>query len=341
MKKLKILIDMPVSKPHLAELQAMPEVECVLIEDPQEKTRLLPESQISDCEMFFTSLMPENHQQMAALKMVQVASVGYSQLYDHDLNERGIQACNAIGVQDVPIAEWNIAMMINLKRNMRAMMRNQNSASWDRDARFQGEIFGSTVGIWGYGGIGRQTARLAKTLKMKVHVMTRDGALGDRSNCWLEAGCGDVEGIFPDHIFALNEKKGFLNPLDFLVMAIPLTPKTTGIVGADELSMLPEHAFVLNPARGPLIQEQPLIDALKNRRIAGAALDTHYYYPMPPEHPFWAMDNVILTPHISGSSGGSRFLERIWSIWLENVKRYINRKPLLNQLSPAQLNGSK
>jgi len=95
MKKIKTLIDMAVSEPHLPELQAMPEVECIFIENPQEETRPLPESQIGDCEMFFTSMMPENHQQMTELKMVQLASVGYSQLYDHNLNERGIKACNA------------------------------------------------------------------------------------------------------------------------------------------------------------------------------------------------------------------------------------------------------
>jgi phosphoglycerate dehydrogenase-like enzyme len=337
---MKILIDMPVSKPHLAELQAMPEVECVLVEDPQEEARPLPESQICDCEMFFTTFMPENHAQMGALKVVQIASVGYSQLFDHELNERGIQACNAVGVQDVPIAEWNIAMMINLKRDMRSMMRNQETANWDRDARFQREIFGSTVGIWGYGGIGRQTARLAKALNMKIHVITLDGTLEDRSNCWLESGCGDPDGRFIDKMFDLSQKQEFLNKLDFLIMAIPLTPKTTGIVGAAELAMLSEYAFLLNPARGPLIQEQSLIDALTNRSIAGAALDTHYYYPMPPEHPFWKLDNVILTPHISGSSSGTRFLERIWSIWVENVKRYVGGETLLNKLTARQIDGN-
>lgn len=330
---------MRVSPPHLAELQAMPEVDCVLVDDPQEATRPLPTAQLRDCEMFFTTLMPENHREMTALKVVQIASVGYSQLVDHDLHARGIQACNAAGVQDVPIAEWNVAMMINLKRDMRAMMRNQARATWDRDARFQREIFGGTVGIWGYGGIGRQTARLAKALGMRVHVMTRDGARGDRSNCWLEKGCGDVDGLFADQFFGLDEKKAFLSHLDFLIMAIPLSPKTTGIVGASELAMLPKQAYLLNPARGPLIQEQPLIDALRNGTIAGAALDTHYYYPMPPEHPFWSMDNVLLTPHISGSSAGPRFLERVWSIWVENVRRYLKGEPLMNPLTQAQLDG--
>lgn len=339
MKKIKILINMAVSKPHLAELQAMPEVECVLIEDPKEETRSLPESQISDCEMFFTTFMPENHKKMIALKVVQIASVGYAQLMDHDLSMRGIKACNAIGVQDVPIAEWNIAMIINMQRDMREMMRNQETAKWDRNARFQREIFGSNLGIWGYGGIGRQTARLAKALNMKIHVMTLDGELEDRSNCWIESGCGDPAGDFPDKIFALNEKKKFLSQLDFLVMAIPLTPNTTGIVGAAELAMLPKHAYILNPARGPLIQEQPLIDVLQNQSIAGAALDTHYYYPMPPEHPFWQMSNVIMTPHISGSSSGTRFLDRIWTIFLENVRRHIKNNELLNQLTESQLNG--
>ena len=337
MKKIKILINMPISKLHLATLQSMPQVECAFIDNPQEKVCFFPESQLDEYEILFTTYMPENHHKMTALKMVQIASVGYTQLFGHHLNERGIQACNAVGVQDVPIAEWNIAMMINLKRDMRSMLHNQDAKKWDRDARFQREIFGSKLGIWGYGGIGRQTACLAKALGLEVYAMERDGILHDRSNSWLETGCGDPKGRVPDKIFSLKEKEAFLKDLDFLVIAIPLSPSTTGIIGSEELAMLPKKSFILNPARGPLIQEQPLIDALSKREIAGAALDTHHYSPLPPDHPFWEMDNVILTPHISGSSAGPRFLERIWSVWIENVERYVNGQTLLNTLSKEQL----
>ena len=137
----------------------------------------------------------------------------------------------------------------------------------------------------------------------------------------------------------MNDKEKFLKGLDFLVMAIPHTAGNEGIVGESELKMLHSGAFLLNPARGPLIQESALLKALREGWIGGAALDTHYYYPMPPEHPLWHMPNVIMTPHISGSSASPRFLERVWDIFLQNTTRLQEGKPLLNGLSPSDLKG--
>ncbi|MGY8673311.1 MAG: NAD(P)-dependent oxidoreductase, partial [Verrucomicrobiia bacterium] len=105
------------------------------------------------------------------------------------------------------------------------------------------------------------------------------------------------------------------------------------------LRALRPTAYILNPARGPLIQEQALLQALREGLIAGAALDTHYHYPMPPDHPLWRMPNVIMTPHISGSSGSPTFLERVWDILVQNVGRLQNDEPLLNELTPQQLLG--
>jgi phosphoglycerate dehydrogenase-like enzyme len=105
------------------------------------------------------------------------------------------------------------------------------------------------------------------------------------------------------------------------------------------LRALPHTAFVLNPARGPLIQEPALLRALQESWIAGAALDTHYYYPMPSDHPLWRFSNVIMTPHISGSSQSQHFAGRVWKIFVQNVERYVSGDPLLNELTPTQLNG--
>jgi len=102
---------------------------------------------------------------------------------------------------------------------------------------------------------------------------------------------------------------------------------------------LPRNAFVLNPARGPLIQEQALLKALESGWIAGAAIDTHYYYPMPPNHPLWRFPNVIMTPHIAGSSKSTHYIDRSWEIFVSNVKRYLAGEQLLNELTPAQLRG--
>jgi phosphoglycerate dehydrogenase-like enzyme len=247
-------------------------------------------------------------------------------------------ATNGRGCFDVPIAEWNIAMMVNLARNLRLMIRNQEATIWDRSAVFQREIRGLTVGIWGYGGIGRETARLAKALGLTVHVFARNG-VAPRDDAYTVAGTGDVEGVLPDRVFRKGEETTFLGGLDFLILAMPLTKQTEGLIGDRELQALPKHAFLLNPARGPIVREESLLRALREGWIAGAALDTHYQYPMPPEHPLWRFPNVIFSPHISGSSLSPHFKRRLWEIFVQNLSRWDAGRPLLNVISAAQLAG--
>jgi phosphoglycerate dehydrogenase-like enzyme len=335
---MNVLIDMPVFEPLLHSLQDMEQVNVKLVE-PSGKSRPLSEERIADVDILFCTFPPSNHEKMTRLKMVQISSAGYTQLIGQKLEERNIKACNALGVFDVPIAEWNIAMMINLARDVRGLIRNQENQIWDRSAQFQNEIRGGVVGIWGYGGIGRETARLAKAMGMEVNVLTRSG-VHSRKNVYCVPGTGDEKGILPDRVFLMDEKEEFLRSLDFLIMAIPQTVATQGIVGEEELQMLKRSAVLLNPARGPLIVEQALLRALNENWIAGAALDTHYYYPMPEDHPLWPMQNVILTPHISGSSASPHFLDRVWHIFYQNVMRLMNGEPLLNELSPLALKGN-
>jgi phosphoglycerate dehydrogenase-like enzyme len=336
---MNVLIDMPLFEPSFYSLQKLEGIKVQMIKEPAVTARPLPEEQIADCDILFCTIPPSNHELMKRLKMIQISSAGYTQLIGQKFEEKNIKACNALGVFDVPIAEWNISMMINLARDMRGMIRNQEDQVWDRPARFQNEIRGGVVGIWGYGGIGRETARLAKALGMKVHVLSRSG-IGPRENIYCVPGTGDTEGILPDRIFLMNEKEEFLNGVDFLIMAIPQTGTTQGIIGEAELKMLKPTTFLLNPARGPLIQEQALLRALNENWISGAALDTHYYYPMPADHPLWRMTNVILTPHISGSSASPHFLERVWDIFYQNVKRLKGGEPLLNRLTASALKGN-
>jgi phosphoglycerate dehydrogenase-like enzyme len=238
----------------------------------------------------------------------------------------------------VPIAEWAVAMMVNLARNLRQMIRNQDAAVWDRSAAFQREIRGLTVGLWGYGGIGRETARLAKQMGLRVHAFARNG-VGPARDVYAVPGTGDPEGVLPDRVFRAGEEIAFLKGLDFLVLGLPLTKATEGLIGERELQALPRTAFVLNPARGPIIREEALLRALREGWIAGAALDTHYKYPMPPEHPLWRFPNVIFTPHISGSSLSPNFKARLWEIFSLNIDRFVRGEPLLNELTPQQLAG--
>ena len=120
---------------------------------------------------------------------------------------------------------------------------------------------------------------------------------------------------------------------------MPLNQATAGLIGERELQALPRTAFLLNPARGPIVQEAALISALREGWIAGAALDTHYHYPLPPEHPLWRFPNVILTPHISGSNLSTHYNDRLWALVAENARRLAEGRPLLNEISVAELAG--
>ncbi len=334
-----ILIDssIPIHEASLRELEALPNIhiESMPIEQNEENWNV-PKELLERINILFTTFPPKNINKMSQLSWIQIASSGYTQLFGLPLPEKGIKACNARGCFDVPIAEWNISMMINLRRNLRQMIRNQEEGKWDRSADFQQEVHGLTVGIWGYGGIGRESARVAKALGMKVNVMSRKG-VRPSNNVYSLEGTGDSKAGLPDKVYLSGQEVEFLSELDFLILAMPLSKETESILGERELKALPKTAFILNPARGPLIQEQALLKALTEGWIAGAAIDTHYSYPLPQDHPLWAMRNVIMTPHISGSSLSARLPERLWDIFLQNIKRSNAKQALLNELSKDQL----
>lgn len=333
-----ILIDVPLSPEVMDRLARRPEFE-LRVADPITETPISrPVELIRDVNVLFCMLPPTNIDDAGSLEFIQVSSAGYTQLTGLGLAERGVRAANALGVFDTAIAEWNLTMMVNLARNVRQMIRNQEGGVWDRSAQFQREIRGTTVGIWGYGGIGRETARLAKTLGQTIHVLELDGVKPRlRDEVYGVPGTGDPEGVLPDRVFTQGQRFEFLRGLDFLVLSMPMNERNRGIVGIDELKALPPHAFLLNPARGPLVDEQALLTALGERWIAGAALDTHFAYPLPPEHPLWQMEHVILTPHISGSSQSPHYITRIWDLFARNLDRLQGGQTLLNELSLNQL----
>jgi phosphoglycerate dehydrogenase-like enzyme len=333
----RILVDVALDDASLAALKERPDIEVEIIPFA-ESARELPATLIENIEILFCSFPPLNFDDMKRVRWIQIASSGYSQLFRYNLAERGVRATNARGCFDIPIAEWNIAMMVNLVRNLPQLTRNQQARVWDRSAQFQWELRGAVAGIWGYGGIGRETARLAKTLGMRIHVFSRNGVTPSPDVYRVE-GTGDADGVLPDRVFLSGSEQEFLRGLDFLILAMPLTRNTQGIIGEKELAALPKSAYVLNPARGPLIDEQALLRALAENWISGAALDTHYQYPMPPDHPIWAFPNVIFTPHISGSSLNPMFQQRLWDIFSQNVARYSGGGKLLNELTADQLQG--
>jgi phosphoglycerate dehydrogenase-like enzyme len=330
----QLFTDVWLDEAALARLQSRPGLTVqVLPQHP--KGWELADNLLQGPEILLVKLPPSNFERMSNLKFIQLSTVGYEHLRHMKLGERPLRVCNARGIFDTAIAEWNLAMMVNLMRDLRGMIRNQEQARWQRIDGFQQEIRGRVVGLWGYGGIGRETARMAKALGMTVHVMTRSGVTS-RRNTYALAGTGDPEGVLPDQVFVAGQQRAFLANLDFLVLALPHTQQSDGMIGEQQLRALPRTAFVLNPARGPIIQEKALLRALTEGWIAGAALDTHFAYPLAAEHALWRFPNVILTPHISGADKSRDFPGRIADLCLQNVNRYLEGQPLLNEITAQE-----
>jgi phosphoglycerate dehydrogenase-like enzyme len=330
----QILSDVPLQAAAIGQLEALPGV-AVRSLPAHEKAWDMPPDCPRDAEILVCKLPPRDLDALTRLKLIQISSVGFEHLRHLGFADRPLRVCNARGLYDTAIAEWNLAMMVNLVRDLRGMLRNQDKAQWQRVDRFQQELRGKTVGLWGYGGIGRATARLAKAFGLTIHVMTRSG-VRPRVNTYALPGTGDPDGTLPDRVFILGQEREFLGGLDFLVLALPHTRHSDGMIGEELLRALPRSAFVLNPARGPILQEQALLRALHEGWIAGAALDTHFAYPLPSEHPLWRLPNVILTPHISGADKSSDFPGRIADLVFQNVKRYLQAQPLLNEITPQE-----
>lgn len=330
----QIVTEVLLDEPGLQRLRTLPNVR---VEEllPQRKGWEMPGELLRGTEFLLCKFPPNNLDALTDLKLMQISTVGYEHLRHLGLADKPLRVCNARGIFDTAIAEWNLAMIINLTRDLRGMIRNQEQAHWQRTDRFEQEVRGRVVGLWGYGGIGRETARLSKALGLTVHVMTRSG-VKSRRNTYVQPGTGDPEGVLPDRVFHTGEERDFLSGLDFLVLALPHTRQSDGMIGEEQLRTLPKSAFVLNPARGPIIQEQALLRALGEGWIAGAALDTHFAYPLPAEHPLWRFPNVILTPHISGADKSRTFPARMADLFVQNVVRYREGRPLLNELTAQE-----
>ncbi|MFQ6053170.1 MAG: D-2-hydroxyacid dehydrogenase, partial [Candidatus Bathyarchaeia archaeon] len=179
-----------------------------------------------------------------------------------------------------------------------------------------GELFGSTVLLLGLGNIGRRVAGLCKAFGMRV--------IGTKR------AVEPVESV--DHVFPSDELADHLPEADFVVVAAPLTPLTENMMGTAEFRAMKESAYLINVGRGGIVDEAAMIRALEEGRIGGAYLDCHVVEPLPPDHPLWDMENVFVIPHDSHSSP---FIgDRIVEIFCDNLRRYMEGRPLLNVCDP-------
>ena len=252
------------------------------------------------------------------IRWLHTISAGVERLLVPEITERaGLVLTNNSGAYDVPIAEHVVAMLFAASKRVPAHLSAQARQEWKRDLEHT-ELRGATLVILGLGSIGSELARLASGLGMRVLGVRRDASR-------LVPG---VERVVPP------EQLGDLAAeADYLAVTSALTPATRGLLSATVIGRLRPHAWIVNIARGAIIDEPALIAALREHRIGGAALDVFAVEPLPADSPLWALENVIVTPHVSGSS--PRVRERSLALVVENVRRFKAGEPLLNVVDPA------
>ncbi len=250
------------------------------------------------------------------LKWIQVMSAGVDRLSEEILKSP-IRIVTTSGLHGTPMGEVVLEMMLMFAKDAPACLQMKQAKEW---RRYKPKLLkGQTVGILGLGSIGKEIARLCGALGMKVIGLRRS------------AGPPVTE---VDRVYPREQLHQFLAESDFVVLALPLTKETQGLIGERELRGMKPSAYLINVARGAVVDEGALIRALEEKWIAGAGLDVFIQEPLPPDSRFYDLPNVIFSPHISGEMPD--YESRATEIFCENLKRYIAGEPFLHEVDRAK-----
>lgn len=270
----------------------------------------------SEAEVAFSGNNPRRVRQLLdatpKLRWYHTVSAGVENMPLPELARRGIVLTNNSGSYDVQIAEHLMAFVFAASRQLHRYRDYQRARVW-KDNHHQ-ELRDATIVVYGMGSIGGEIARLASGVGMRV--------IGVRRNGRPQDGVSRV--VTPDRLADVAAEA------DYLAIAAPLTPATRGAVSKEVIARMKPTAWLLNIARGAIVDEAALIDALRAKRIAGAGLDVFSTEPLPADSPFWELENVIMTPHRSGDS--PRAEQRTLELFAENLRRFKSGKPLLNRV---------
>ena len=289
--------------------EAAPTVEIVVAQNQNDAL-----NKIVDADAASGFVTPEFIRAGKKLRWVQVSSAGVESYLFPELVESDIILTNAKGVYGIHIAEHVMALILNFGRAINILIRRQSDEIWESRANLPViEIADQTLGIIGLGGIGLEVAQKAHALGMRILAV-------DPTQTY--------QPDYVEHLWHLDKLHDMLSESDFVAICCPLTPQTRHMMSTEEFQCMKPTAYLINIARGGIVDQEALIKALEAKEIAGAGLDVTEPEPLPKGNPLWQMENVIITPHMAGQSPVSS--RRLMAVLCENLKRFANDETLLN-----------
>jgi phosphoglycerate dehydrogenase-like enzyme len=299
------------------------------------KTDEISDEEWGKVEVLYTSRILPSPQQAPKLRWIQFHFAGIDHAVDAPiLKKEDLVATTLSGGSASQMAEYVLMMLLGLGHRLPELINTQKRAEWPKDRweRFSPqELRQSNVGIVGYGSIGRQVARLLAPFGAQVLATKRD-AMHPEDSGYTPEGQGDPQGDFVRRLYPPQALKSMIKVCDFVVVTIPLTEETRGMINAEVFEAFKPTAFLVDASRGGVVDHEALFEALKEKKLAGAALDVFPEEPLPTENPLWKMPNVLITPHIAGNT--VFYDERAVELFAENLDRYLSGLPLYNRYRP-------
>lgn len=333
---MQVLITIPLADDLLARLQRLsPLLKVTHI--PARKVEEIPVEVWNRTEILYTAWLMPDPELVPNLRWIQshLAGVDYA-LSSPILAQENVRFTTLSGAAASQVAEFALTMMLALGHRVPALLEAQSGAEWPeyRYKRFNPvEIRGATVGLVGYGSIARQLARLLHPMGASILAIKRD-VLHPADDGFIYEDEGDPHGDYFTRLYPVQALHSVLKKCDYVVLTLPLTNETRGLFGEKALAAMKPGSFLIQVGRGGVIDEDALLKSLQDGHLGGAALDVFQHEPLPAEHPFWRLPNMIISPHIAWLS--PHYNERAMALFSENLHRYLAGSPLLNQYKPER-----
>ena len=338
---MKIVVGMPLTPLQRGLIeQAAPAAQLLALSGQARPTLRFPEQlipELADCDVLGCYAVPADLPALAPrLRLIQMMFAGIDgAANDPATMGSTIPLTNVSGVHGAVIAEYIVMSILAYAHQLHRCLRAQARKQWIGVHEFATSVEpgrGKTLAVLGYGSIGRQTARLAQGLGMEVLALKR-APEEHRDFGWSLPGCGDPMGEIPRAWFGPKQRAEILAQSDFVALTLPLTPATHHFLGAREFAAMKPGAYVVNVGRGPVIDQAALIEALRGGRLGGAGIDVMVPEPLNPDSPLWEMEQVLLTPHMSGARKG--YIDDACRIFADNLRRLQSGQPLVNLVDRA------